>query len=111
MRSILRRRRCLWKNSAIAQRAARKREILHYTPADEVFLDDPLERLRPCGVVPGPLGVDQRDGPAIADAQPVGARAVDPVEQSQFAQPPLQIVPRLDARLARAAFRFGLVGA
>jgi len=76
-----------------------------------VFLDNPLQSLRPGGVIPHPFRIDQRDGPPIADAQTVGARAVDPVEQAKLAHPPLQVGPRFDARLAGTALGLGLVGA
>jgi hypothetical protein len=89
----------------------RKRQILHHATADEMFLNDPFQRLRPRRAVPHALRIDQRNGPLAADAQTVGARAIDPVKQSEFTQPPLQIVPSLEARLARTALGLSLVGA
>jgi hypothetical protein len=89
----------------------RKRQLFHHAPSDEVFLDNSLQRLRPGRVIPSALRIDYRDGTPIADAQAIGARAIDPVEQSELSQPPLQVSPRLQTLLAGAALRFGLVGA
>jgi len=62
-------------------------------------------------VIPDALGINQRDGATIADAQAIGARAIDPVQQAKLFQAPLQIVPRLQTSLFAAALGFGLVGA
>jgi hypothetical protein len=74
-----------------------------------MFLNDPLEALRPCRVIPDALRVYQRDGSAIADAETVGARPIDLVGQSEFSEPPLQIGPGFQARFARTTFRLGLI--
>jgi hypothetical protein len=88
-----------------------KRQIFHHAAANQMFLDNPLQRLRARRVIPDTLGIDQRDGPSIADAQAVGARSIDPVEQAKLGQAPLQISPGLQAFLVRTALGFALVGA
>ena len=94
-----------------ADRTARERQIFHNAPADEMFLYDALHRLRSDVMIPDAFGIDEGDGSALADAEAIGARTVDLVQQAEFAQTPLEIVPSLDAFFAGAAFGLGLIGA
>ncbi len=88
-------------------------KLFHNLPADEVSLDDPLEHRRRAGVVPSPFGVDDRDGAAGADLQAVGFGAEDAAVagEFEFLEAPLQVIPRLEARLLVDALRLGLIGA
>ncbi|MCK7524005.1 MAG: hypothetical protein MZV64_43455 [Ignavibacteriales bacterium] len=63
--------------------------------------------------VPGALGVDHGDGPGLAHAQAVRARAQHAagVRQPELPQPALQVLPGGDGPLAVAALRLGLVAA
>jgi hypothetical protein len=64
----------------------RKRQVLDDAAADQMFLDDALQRLRPGRVVPHALGIDQCDGPSIANAETVGAGAIDAVDKAKLGQ-------------------------
>ena len=80
---------------------------------DEVFLDDALEDFRRAGVVPGALGIDDRDGAACANAEAVGLGAVHfwlETNEAEFLEPCFQERPRLETGRLGAALRFGLVG-
>ena len=92
----------------------REGKLGHGFPTDEMLLNDALQRGRRAGVIPGALGIHDGDGAARADLEAVGLGAIDQClrpDEAEFLQPALQIFPRLDARLARAALGFGLVGA
>lgn len=97
--------------AAVANRAVRESEVFDNAPIDQVFLNDTLERLGAGVAIPHALGIDQCDGPALAYAQAVSARTIDAIEQSQFSQAPLEIIPCFNPGLACAALRFGLIGA
>ena len=87
--------------------------VLNDVPADEMFLDDALDRGRIAVSVPGAFRIDDRDGPAFADAQAVRFRAQDAalLRQSQLLQSPFEKIPRVDAAIFLAAFRIGLIAA
>src|SRR4051812_15469995 len=89
----------------------RKRQILDDPAADQMLLKNPLQRLRAGGAIPGALGIDQRDGTAFADAQTVGLGTVNPIEQPQLGQTPLQVPPCFEAILFAAALGLCLVAA
>lgn len=94
-----------------ANGAERKSQVFDDASANQMFLNDALHRLRSHMAVPDALGVDERDRSALADAEAIGARTVDLIEQPEFIEPPLEIVPSFDALFARAALRLGLIGA
>jgi hypothetical protein len=89
----------------------RESKVFDDPPADQVFLDNSLERRRIRVAIPDALRIDQRNRSALAHAKAVGARAVDAVEQPQFAQASFEIIPGFDSFLARAALGLGLIGA
>ena len=86
-------------------------EFFYHLSADQVLLNDALQHFGRGGVIPDAFGIDHRNRAAFADAQAVGFGAVDAVEQSQFGQPALEVVPGLDAAFLRAALGLGLLGA
>ena len=63
---------------------ARNTGVGHNLPADEVLLDDPFQHFRSAGVIPGALGIDDRDRPAGADLQAVCLRAKDAAVAGEF---------------------------
>src|SRR5688572_22951033 len=81
--------------------------------ADQVFLDDALEGRRIAFTVPGALRVDERDRPALADAQAIrlGAQNASLVRQTELRQAFLQKLPRGDTAFPVAALRRRLFGA
>src|SRR5262245_37834660 len=82
-------------------------------PADEVFLDDPLEQRRIASRVPGAFGVDDRDRTALADAEAVGLCAQDAslLREAELLQAAFEKLPRREAALFLAALRVRLVAA
>jgi hypothetical protein len=86
-------------------------ELLDNAARNYMFLDDALEALRIHAVVPDAFGIHHGDRAIFANAQTIGSGAVHAIEQSEFAQASLEIVPGFDAFFARAAFGFRLVGA
>ena len=84
-----------------------------YFTADQVGLDDGLERWRVAPGVPGPLRVDNRDRAALADTQTVrlGAKDPAPLRQPQVLEPAFQELPGGQAPLLVAALRVRLIAA
>jgi len=74
-------------------------KLLDWLSAHQVLLNDAFQDRRVARVVPRALGIDDRDGSALADAQTIGLGALDAAlfGQFQFAQTSLQIIPRLVA--------------
>jgi len=66
--------------------------IHHRPPADEVFLDDPLQDGGRARVIPGSLGINHGNRPMVADPEAIGLGPVDPSisRQAQFIQSFLQ---------------------
>ena len=93
--------------------------------ADQMFLNDAFKNFRRAAVIPGAFGIDDGDGTARADAEAVGLGAIDERvraaccaeaflrrrDEVQFLQPVLQKSPRGQSLFARAALRFGGIGA
>ena len=97
----------------MAKRVLGEAVFLDDLAVDEVFLDDALEDFRRAGVVPGALGIDDRDGAACANAEAVGLGAVHfwlETNEAEFLEPCFQERPRLEAGRLGAALRLGLVG-
>ena len=70
-------------------------------------LDDRLEYLGVARMVPNVIGPDDRDGPRLAYLQAIGLGPLDgplAADQTKFLQPALEVVPRLLAFVAAAAF-------
>jgi len=89
----------------------REGKLFHYSPADQMLLNDALQHLG-CGrVIPHALGVHQRDRPLLANPQTVRLRTIHSIEQSQLGQPPLEKIPRLEPHFLRATLRLRLVAA
>ena len=98
----------------MAKRVLGEAVFLDDLAVDEVFLDDALEDFRRAGVVPGALGIDDRDGAACANAEAVGLGAVHfglEANKAEFLEPRFQERPRFETGLLGAALRLGLVGA
>ena len=80
-----------------------------------MLLNNPLQDGGGTGVIPDALGINDRDGTMQADAQAIGLGAKDgrilARGQTQFLQPPLEKLPRLQAGFLGAALGFGLIGA
>ena len=77
--------------------------------ADEMLLNYPLEHRRGARVVPHSIGVNDRDravttNPKTTRAGPIHER-FGPGE-IQLHEAPLEVLPRLDARIDGAALRF-----
>ena len=68
-------------------------QVFNDFSADEMFLDDAVEVLRPAVGIPGPLGVDHGDRPTVADPQAVRLGPLDStlLGEPQLLQPPLEI--------------------
>src|SRR5262249_23056718 len=100
-------------NGWLRQRVFDEDVIQYRTAADQVLLDDPLEHRRIAAAIPRALGIDERNRSAFADAQAVGLRAQDPAlsRQTEFLQPPLQKLPRLESARLLAALRRRLIAA
>ena len=81
--------------------------------ADEMFLDDAVEVLRPAVGIPGPLGVDHGDRPTVADPQAVGLGSLDAslFGEAKLLEPALEMVPGLEGFIPPAALGLGLVAA
>lgn len=86
--------------------------------ADEMLLDDALDRLGVGVAIPNAVGVYEQDRPALTDAQTVGLGAedagragVDRAIELKFFEASLEIVPGNDTVFLRAALRLGCVGA
>ncbi len=67
-----------------AHRTFRESKILYDTSANQMFLNDAFQSFRTSVVVPGPFGINKRDGPVLTNAQAIGASTIDPVAQAQF---------------------------
>ena len=81
------------------------------TATDQVLLNDALEDFGRGGVVPDSIRVNDGDGSLFADTEAVGLGAEDAVEDAEFGETALEIVPGLDSSFKRAALGFGLLGA
>src|SRR5688572_31115399 len=88
-------------------------QILDDSTADQVFLNDPLERGRVAFTVPRAFRIDDRDGASFTDAKAIGLGAQDAplIGEAQLGKPPLQELPRRNTAFHVAALRFGLLGA
>jgi len=80
---------------------------------DEMLLDDLLKHGGRAGVIPDAVGIDNRDGPILADAQAIGFGAIYSTlaGQLQFFEPGFQVFPCLMPRGLFTAFGVGLVTA
>ena len=58
-------------------RVARKHQVLHNFPVDEVFLDDAFERFWCAGVIPDAFRIYDGDRPLNADAEAIDFAAID----------------------------------
>src|SRR5947207_1342854 len=56
----------------LAERMCRDQQVLDEAAADQVLVNDALERRRIAPSIPCPFGVDKGDGPAFADAEAIG---------------------------------------
>ena len=54
-----------------------KHIFFYWIPANKMFLNDTFQHLRFAGVIPGPLGINDRYGPFFTYAQTVGFGTVD----------------------------------
>src|SRR5262245_43428074 len=89
-------------------------QIIGHDPSmQEMLMDDLLEHGRIAVPVPGTLGIDDRNGSALAYAQAIRFRAQDPalLRQPQFFEPLLQELPRFESAFLLAALRFRLIAA
>src|SRR5688500_6869410 len=91
----------------------RDQQILDDPSADQVLLNNPLERGRIALAVPRALGIDNRNRAALADPQAVRFRPQDAalVGEPQLTKAAFQEIPRRHAALHVAALRLGLLGA
>src|SRR5439155_935288 len=79
-----------------------------------MFLNNALEHFRRDGVVPRSIGIDDRNGTLLANAQAICFRAVNGVVrfcQSEFFEPLLQVLPRCQAFFLWRAYGFRLIRA
>lgn len=101
--------------SLTVQRIPGEREFLDDTPANEMFLDNPLQNFGRTGVIPRAFRINDRDGAAQADPQAVGLCSEDKrlraYSELELLEPFLQKIPRSEPRFLGAAFRFRLIGA
>src|SRR5678815_5562127 len=91
----------------------RNEQIVDDAPADEMLLDDPLERGRITLAIPGAFRIDNGDRPAFTDAKAIGLAAQDAalLGQAKLLQSAFQILPRGDPAFHVAALRLALLGA
>ncbi len=76
---------------------------------EEVLLDDLFQNVRVAGVIPHAFRIDDRDGALEADAQTVGAGALDDAVRSgepDFLEAFLEELPRSEAGLEIATLGF-----
>ena len=94
------------------QLALRDHKILNHFPADEMFLNNPLQHRRITLGIPRPFGVHHRNRAVQTDAQTVrlGAKHAALLGQIQLRQPRLQKVPRFERFLFVTTFGLRLVG-
>ena len=93
------------------ERGAGEGQVFYWAAGDEMLLDDSLQGFGGGGVVPDAFGIDQGDGALLADAEAVGLGAIDAVEEAEFGQAALEIVPGFKAGFFGAALGIGLVAA
>jgi len=95
------------------QRVLSKSKFAHDLSADEVFLNDSFENRRRAGVIPSTFRIHDGDRAAAANSQAIRFRAIDQrvwSDESEFLEPPLQVIPRFQAGFARAALGFSWIG-
>ena len=100
--------------SAARQRMLGECPLGDWRPAREVFVDKTWHLLRGHTVIPDAFGINDGDGALNANAQAIHLAPIDHrfrLDQVQFLEAPLQIIPGLQAFLFRRAFGVGLVGA
>src|SRR6185369_11803392 len=87
-------------------------EIADEFAANQMLLDDPFEHGWIAGTIPGPFRIDHGNRSALTDSQAIGFRAQDAAlfRESQFLEPPLEIVPGFEAASFLTAFRSCLIG-
>jgi len=76
-----------------------------------VFLNDPFEDRRITLSIPGPVRVHDSDGATLTHAQTVGLRSKNaaPLGQTELAQAPLEVTPRLETTGLIATLGSGLI--
>lgn len=93
-------------------RACRKCILLNHAPADQMLPDNALETVRCDAAIPDALRINDGDGSLLANAQAVRLRTEDTIAAAvgaKLRQPPFQIIPGFETRLARRALRLRLV--
>lgn len=85
----------------------------NWIATDDVLGDDPIEDVGRASVVPDAVGIDHRDGAIGADPQTISlcAQYAPGLGETEFAQPGLEELPRLEGGFAIAALGLGLVAA
>jgi hypothetical protein len=98
---------------SLFERVLRNQRVFDDAPADQMFLDDPLEDRRIALAVPSALRIDDGDRPAFADAKAVRLGAQDSalLGQPELFETRFQKVPRGKAAILVAAFRLRLIAA
>src|SRR5687768_13387463 len=93
----------------LGQRMRGDQQIFDDATANQVFLDDALERGRVTLAVPSPLWIDEGNRSTLTDAQAVGFASEDPplIRQAQLGQTLFEVFPGDDAPFHIAALRFG----
>src|SRR4029450_8483146 len=81
-------------------------EIANELTADQMLLDDPLKHRWIAGAIPGAFRIDHGNRSALADPQAIGFRSQDSTlfGESQFLEPPFEVVPGFEAARLLAAF-------
>src|SRR5436190_16650597 len=91
----------------------RDQVLVDDAPADEMFLNDPVEHGWIALPIPRPFGIDNGDRAAFADSEAVhlGAQDATLLRQPQLFQTTFQEVPGREAALFLATFRVCLIAA
>ena len=88
-----------------------ERKLLDDLALDQVLLNDALQDFRRGAAVPDTLRIDHCDRALLAYAQTVRLGAVDVIQQAEFAETALEIIPRFETGFPGAALGLRLVGA
>jgi len=85
--------------------------LFNHPSTDEMLLNNLLQSWRVAFGVPGPLGIDDRNGTALANTQAIGLRTQNATlfTQSKLFESPFEIVPSHHRALAFTALWLGLI--
>src|SRR6185295_13825955 len=85
--------------------------FLDWPPLDQVLLDDSLDDIDGAGVIPGPLGIHDRNRTLRTDLKAIRFRSIHSAVagQVQVLEPALQVFPGLQTEFLVGTSGLGLV--